>query len=131
MTFQELYQIKNLKKEIDEQQSRLDKLRDKAIVLSSPIDSAHSSSVNGDKIGKIVTEIAVLEELIDRELAEYYHCYIALEMYISNIPDSFTRRIFRMRFIDGMKWNEIAAKCDGDYGANSIRMSVERYVKNN
>lgn len=129
MTFQELYQLTNLEREIEEQQNRLSRLHDKATELSSPMNPTCSSSSGGDKIGRLVSEIATLEEIIDRELAEYYHDYVELEMYISHIPDSFTRRIFRMRFIDGVKWKEIAARCGGDYSANSIRMLVERYVK--
>ena len=130
MTFRELYQLTNLEREIEEQQNRLSRLRDKVTELSSPMNPTHSSSSGGDKLGRLVTEIATLEEIIDRELTEYYHNYVELEMYISNIADSFTRRIFRMRFIDGLSWGEIAKKCEGRYNADSVRKIAKRFLEN-
>lgn len=129
MTFRELNQLKNLKQEIEEQRDRLRELRADAVALSGDSYSMSKSTVS-DKLGKIVTETVALEEQINRELTEYWREYVELEMYISNIPDSFTRRIFRMRFIDDLPWWKIARKCDGNYTADSVRMIAVRFLKN-
>lgn len=127
----ELYQLKNLKNEIKEQEKRLKQLRAESTALSGASDGMPRGADAFDKVGGKVTEIVALEALIKEELTEYWRKYVELEMYISNIPDSFTRRIFRMRFIDGESWNAIAWKCGGKNTANGIRMRCERFVENN
>ena len=130
MTMQELYQLKNLKKEIDQQKKRLKRLRAQATALSGNSDGMPRADGISDKVGTIVTEIAALEALINDELARYWREYVNLEMYIANIPDSFTRDIFRMRFIDGYSWNKIAYECGGGQSGNSIRMICKRFLEN-
>ena len=99
MTFQELYQLKNLKKEIEEQQRRLKNIDDEGV-----------------------------KKLIRESLTAYWRTYVKLEMYISNIPDSFTRRIFRLRFIDGHTWDRIAILVGGNQTGDSIRKIVKRFL---
>lgn len=102
MTFPELYQLKDLKKEIEEQQRRI-------------------SKIDNDE----------LKAMLNASLTAYWRTYIYLEMYISNIPDSFTRRIFRMRFIDLYTWNKIAILIGGNQTGDSVRKIVTRYLDNN
>ncbi len=102
MTFQELYQLKNLKKEIEEQQRRLKNIDDEST-----------------------------RKLISENLTDYWRTYVELEMYISNIPDSFTRRIFRLRFIDGHTWNRIAIEAGGNQTGDSVRKICKRFLKDN
>ena len=129
MTFQELYQLKNLKQEIAEQQQRLDKLRDKATSTRNRSESAPSSG-DPDKTGRIVVEIAMAESVIKKELSEYWRMYVELETYINSIHDSFTRRIFRMRFIDGLTWGKIAMTIGGNQTSDSVRMICKRFLNN-
>lgn len=129
MTFKELNQFKNLKKEIEEQQTRLRELREDAVALSANIGGMPKSSDVADKLGNVVTEIAALEEQINKDLTEWLQKYAELEKYISDISDSLTRRIFRMRFIDALPWWKIARKCDGNYTADSVRMIAVRFLK--
>ena len=129
MTFQELYQLKNLKQEITEQQQRLDKLRDKATSTRNRSESVPSGG-DPDKTGRIVVEIAMAESVIKKELSEYWRMYVELETYINNIPDSFTRRIFRMRFIDGLTWGKIAMTIGGNQTSDSVRKICKRFLNN-
>lgn len=101
MTFPELYQLRDLKKEIEEQQRRITK-----------IDNEE------------------LKALLNASLTAYWRTYIDLEMYINNIPDSFTRRIFRLRFIDGYTWNKIAILVGGNQTGDSIRKICKRFLGN-
>ena len=102
LTFQELYQLKNLKKEIEEQQRRILKIDDEST-----------------------------RKLIGESLTAYWCTYVELEMYIRDIPDSFTRRIFRLRFIDGYTWNRIAILVGGNQTGDSIRKICKRFIKDN
>lgn len=101
MTFRDLYQLKDLKNEIEEQKRRLTK-----------IDNEE------------------LKAMLNASLTAYWRTYIDLEMFIRNIPDSFTRRIFRMRFIDGYTWNKIAILVGGNQTGDSIRKIVTRFLDN-
>ena len=100
MTFQELYQLKDLKKEIEEQKRRV-------------------SKIDNDE----------LRSILNMNMTEYWRKYIDLEMYINNIPDSFTRRIFRLRFIDGYTWNRIAFLVGGNQTGDSIRKICKRFLE--
>ena len=101
MNFPELYQLRDLKKEIDEQQRRIAK-------------------IDNDE----------LKAMLNSNLTAYWRTYIDLEMYINNIPDSFTRRIFRLRFIDGFTWNRIAVLVGGNQTCDSVRKIVKRFLDN-
>ncbi len=101
MNFPELYQLRDLKKEIDEQQRRIAK-------------------IDNDE----------LRAMLNSNLTAYWRTYIDLEMYINNIPDSFTRRIFRLRFIDGFTWNRIAVRVGGNQTGDSVRKIVKRFLDN-
>ena len=101
MTFRDLYQLKDLKNEIEEQKRRLTK-----------IDNEE------------------LKAMLNASLTAYWRTYIDLEMFIRNIPDSFTRRIFRMRFSDCYTWNKIAILVGGNQTGDSIRKIVTRFLDN-
>ena len=101
MTFHELYQLKDLRQEIEEQKRRLKK-----------VDDEHAA------------------RLISESLTAYWRTYVELEMYINNIQDSFTRRIFRLRFIDGYTWNKIAILVGGNQTGDSIRKICKRFLGN-
>ncbi len=55
--------------------------------------------------------------------------------YIANINDETLHRIFMYRFFYGWEWERIAEKMKGKIGeqksADSVRMQVTRYLKNN
>lgn len=53
---------------------------------------------------------------------------IQIEEFISTIPDSRTRRIFRYRYIDGLEWRPISRKF-GKYDESFSRKIHERYLE--
>lgn len=54
-----------------------------------------------------------------------------IENFIDNIEDSLTRRIFRMKFIEGKNWVQIAMQLDGDNTPDGVRMHTNRYLQKN
>lgn len=102
MTFNDLYQLKDLRQEIEEQKRRLKTADDERVV-----------------------------RIISESLTAYWRTYVELEMYIRSIPDSFTRRIFRLRFIDGKTWNRIAIEVGGNQTGDSVRKICKRFLENN
>lgn len=53
-----------------------------------------------------------------------------IEEFIESLPRSRERRIVRYRAIDGMNWNEIAAKMGYRYSEDGVRMIFSRAIKN-
>ncbi len=52
-----------------------------------------------------------------------------IENFVDSIDDSLTRRIFRLRFINGFSWIRTALKIGGDNTAASVKMLCYRYIK--
>lgn len=52
-----------------------------------------------------------------------------IERFIDNIEDSLTRRIFRMRFVEGFNWVKVAMQVGGDNTADGARKIVDRYLQ--
>lgn len=51
-----------------------------------------------------------------------------IENFIDNIEDSLTRRIFRLRFIEGMNWKQISVQIGGGNTDISLRQMMCRYL---
>lgn len=49
--------------------------------------------------------------------------------FINSIDDSHVRRIVTMRFVDGMKWRQIALNIGGGNTEDSVRKTVERFLE--
>ena len=52
-----------------------------------------------------------------------------LERYIADIPDSLTRQIFALRFINGLSWVHIALDVGGGNTEEGVRKRVYRYLE--
>ncbi len=52
-----------------------------------------------------------------------------VQEFINGIEDSHVRRIVTMRFIDGMKWRQIARNVGGGNTEDSVRKTVERFLE--
>lgn len=51
-----------------------------------------------------------------------------IENFIENIEDSLTRRIFRLRFIEGKNWKQISVQIGGGNTDISLRQMMCRYL---
>lgn len=51
-----------------------------------------------------------------------------IESFIENIEDSLTRRIFRLRFIEGKNWRDVSANIGGGNSEEAVRKRVCRYL---
>ena len=53
---------------------------------------------------------------------------IKIEDFISNIPDSRTRRVFQYRYIDGLTWQQVSRRIGG-YEESYPRKIHDRYLE--
>lgn len=53
-----------------------------------------------------------------------------VEVFISQIPDSYMRRIINYRFVDNLTWREVAIRMGSGYTDEAIRKSFYRFMEN-
>ena len=130
MTVKELSQLYYLNREIEADQQRLDELE---MLVSSPKSPNYDGMPHApgytDSLSRMVAEIVDLKALIAAKQIQCIHERNRLERYISSIPDSLTRQIFALRFINGLNWYQTAMHVGGGNTEDSVRQRVYRYLK--
>ncbi len=104
MTKERLRQYCSLVREIDELKERIERLRAKCesgaiIITDTPRGGAPPDYMS--ELLDAISKLRIIESRLHREM-------VAIEEYISQIPDSTTRMIFRYRYIQGKTFEEIA-----------------------
>lgn len=130
MDKKELSQYRSLVAEIEDAEVELNNLKSRDTVMGSDTNfpfTKHTMTVSGIpsdwKYNNAVTRLNRLKRQRER-----------IEQFVNDIPDNLTLRAVKLRYIDGnkkMSWNKIARKIGGGNTADSIRMLVTRYLKNN
>lgn len=124
MRLSELYQYRFLLKEIEKQEEELELLRTKAEKITPTISDMPCQTGVSDRIGTCGAVIADLTKEIEKNISECQRLRLSIEKYINSIPDSETRLILRMRFIEGEGFREIAAEL-----GFSVQTAFARYQK--
>lgn len=107
MTLNELSQLYYLNREIEADRLRL-----------SELQGSHSQRKEIEDIIKAKVDRCMQERTI-------------LERYIADIPDSLTRQVFTLRFINGLSWLQIAFSVGGGNTEDSVKKICYRYLKKN
>lgn len=128
MTKKELSQLYYLNNEIKQQKRKLAELENAATKTNQPLTGLPSAGNTSDKVGAYAAEIADLRALIAINIQKCLLEKKRLERYIQGIDDSLTRQIFRHRFIDGMRWEEVADALQG-VSSESVKKQCYRYIK--
>lgn len=130
MTLKELSQLYYLNREIERDQERLEKLRASASAPGAPNYGGmpKSPSFENRLERYIAEEIVDLEAIIQAKITQCLHERARLERYIAEIPDSLTRQIFQLRFINGLTWVQIAFSVGGGNTEGSVKMICYRYI---
>lgn len=130
MTLKELSQLYYLNREIERDQERLEKLRASASAPGAPnYDSMPKSPSFENRLERYIAEIVDLEAIIQAKITQCLHERARLERYIAEIPDSLTRQIFQLRFINGLTWVQIAFSVGGGNTEEGVRKRVYRYLE--
>lgn len=129
MTLKELSQLYYLNREIEMDQRRLEELRAKSTSPGSPrFDGMPHSKSNVSKVERYAEEIADLEAIIAAKQQQCIHERNRLERYINDIDDSRLRMIFKLRFVNGLQWSQVAAHIGGNNTAKSVSKACYRYL---
>ncbi len=131
MTIKELSQYRWLVREIEMTERRIAELEESAAGPSSPDLSGdpHGTGYVNNKIERQAVAIVTLWEKLNRQKAKCIEEKLRLETYIETIPDSQTRQIFVLRFVDGLSWRQVAFKVGGGNTDDSVRKVCFRYLQ--
>ena len=130
MTLKELSQLYYLNREIAADQKRLDELNLMIGAPSSPPISDMPRAPHGveSKVERLAAEIVDLQAIIAARQIQCIHERARLERWISEIPDSLTREIFKCRFVECMSWLQVARNVGGGNTEGSVKMICYRYL---
>lgn len=132
MTLKELSQLYYLNREIEADQERLEALRARASSPSGPnLTGMPSGGSFDNRLERYIAEIVDLEAIIQAKITQCIHERNRLERYIAGIPDSLTRQIFTLRFINGLTWLQVAFSVGGGNTEQSVKMTCYRYIHRN
>lgn len=128
MTKQELSHHLELRKRLTEELELLASLEAAAGPRTQRLDGMPHAHDVADPVGRLATEIADMREIIAQHEAAVASSEAAVATYIQTIEDSQTRMIFRLRFIHGMAWKEVAAAVGGRNTECAVKNICYRYI---
>ena len=130
MTLSQLSQLYHLKREIELDKKRLQYLRTRVASLGSINYNGMPKKPNCEnQLERQMAEIIDLEAIIQAKITQCLHARNRLERYIAEIPDSLTRQIFTLRFIEGLTWDNCAARIKGNNTAKNLSNICYRYIQ--
>lgn len=117
---QRLFSYIYLKKEVDHQLERLQRMRSQEILPAQKESdgSAHTAG-NSDRMANAVIRRMAYEDRVLPQIQAAQAEMDAIEDEISALRDPLERTVLRLRYIDGeycrhMKWNDVATSVYGD-----------------
>lgn len=127
MTVKELSQLYRLNREISQLQQRYEVLRSRVEKVTAVI----TDMPRGGQKCDLKDELIDLMELLALRQLQCAKEQKRLERYIAEIPDSLTRQIFALRFVNGLSWRQVAFHVGGGNTEESVRKTVTRYLEKN
>ena len=105
-----LKQIEGIDDLIASYSAELAEERAKSTSISSPIAGTSKSSTPGDRVGNAVTRIITAEERIQEQIDQKKALKAEIHKIIDNVPNNDEKLLLRLRYINGMTWEQIAEK---------------------
>ena len=127
MTVKELSQLYYLKGEIEMNRRHLEELEAQRGLCAAQLDGMpHGKGSKKSKVEQMAAEIVDLQAIIHAKQIQCIHERARLERYIKDIPDSVTKQIFELRFVEGKKWEDVAAAIGGSLGEDRTVYAVKK-----
>lgn len=126
MTKQEMGQIHQIRQSIIIQSQKLIALRSRAECIKPKLDGMPRGYNRKDNMADIIDKIIKAENIISRQQRLLNRLILQAETQIRSISDKDVRRIFRLRYIGCLSWQEIADALGDGYTQNSVRKIIYR-----
>ena len=119
MTLEELNALFDLRAELEELTEIRRSLMDAATKTTTKLTGMPHGSGVTDKIGGLASEIADFDRQIERVNTEIAEKEAVVSAWIDTIPKAKVQLVFRLQFLRGLQWKEIAGVV-GTYATESI-----------
>jgi len=123
MTIRELSNLRKLNTEIAV-------LQQKAVTLETLIQKQlkeDGTSLDAETEKAYQKALELHRRMIRRRTREW----LRLEAFINELPDSYSRRIFTLRYVEALSWRQVAMRLGGAVSENALnhyhRRALERY----
>ena len=131
MTKKELSQLYKLSGEIRILQNQLEKVIADAEKTTAILSDMPQASGTRDRVGEITAIIIDIKTEIQDRIDKYWRQYNVLLNYIKSVSDPIVRQALTLKYVEGMKWEEVVKKSGGKNTSESIKKMVYRYLKRN
>ena len=129
MTLKELSQLYYLKKEIKKYEQRLDIAQTRATrATSDPTATIITRGKSSSKEEVYAETEEEIKKCIDNLRIKCKREELKIIKYIETIPDSLTRSIFNLRFIELKTWLQVANALGGNNTEDSVKKICYRYL---
>ena len=82
------------------------------------------------KVEKYAVSIADIQKQLAELEKESLQEECTIQRYISTVTDSRMRLILQYRFVDGLKWRDVACRIDDNSTTeDSVKIAVQRFLK--
>lgn len=128
MTIKQLGELYWLNRNIPRETKRIAEMEAEASAPSAVKYTGMPHSSTGYHESKLERNVVRIEERKE-QLERMINKRDRLEQFIDNVPDSFTRYLLTLRFIDNMSWKEIAYTAGSGNTEDSVKKRCYRYLK--
>jgi len=132
MTREELSRLRNIQKEIELIKRELNTITEEYVtdkVTGSRLEHPYiftSFKISGYDSGGYSSKVMRLERKLKRKLDELMDERERLEEYIESVNDDITRMILRLRYINGLGWNQIGNELG--YSERQVRRKHAQWI---
>ncbi len=138
-------EIKDLRDRIDRDQRRLERMREEGIVSDTVRGTRKDGTIGPIKItGFPVPEYEAVEAMLKKRIVklgiledELQEAVSAVDDYITAIPKSDLRQMFRLYYLDDLTWRQVANNMNArfpkrriKYTEDSCRKRHDRFLEN-
>jgi len=128
MTKQELGRHLELQRSLNSARELLQTLEAAAAPRVTHLDGMPNAHGAGDPVGCLAAEIADARTTVEQQEAEVARSREAVEAYIQTIGDLHLRMFFRLRFLQGLTWKEVAAVVGGGNTEDGVKAACYRWL---
>lgn len=128
MILKKLSQIFRMMEQLRKNEEMLDALRAAACHRAQVLTGMPHASGVRDKVGDLAVEIADLQDDIDRLNEQIAINRREVEAFVATIENVQTRMVFRLRFIRGLTWAEVATTLGGRNTESGVKKICYRYL---
>lgn len=129
MTLQELSQYFKLREQLARDEEILESLKATACPGAQVLTGMPHAPGVRDKVGDLAVEIADMESQIEYLQEKISQEEAKVSVFISTIENDQTRMVFRIRFLRGLAWKEVAAVIGGRNTESGVKSLCYRYLE--